>query len=236
MNDFATLIDQDRRAVQATLAALGSWDGAPLGTPCDGWSLADLVAHMTAQQHGFARAVAGVETVIADWAPTDSSAAGYETACDRVLGVFAELDDPGAPVLLPEIREEPVPTQIAVSFHLVDNVVHAWDVAASLGVEPALDPDVLDVALMIARVVPDGAERERTGAAFAPARPVPASGPVLDEILLLLGREPRYRGGLSVGSVRASRAASARASSERRKSRVATSPSAIRIAAISRAR
>jgi uncharacterized protein (TIGR03086 family) len=190
-------LDRHRRAVQATLAALDGPVDLAAATPCAGWDVADLLAHMTVQQRGFARAVSGARTTLADWAPTPSENAvgDYATACDELLTAFAAIDDPSAPVHLPEIHDEPVPAQVAIGFQLVDNVVHAWDVAVSLGRRPELDGDVVAAGLAIARQVPDGAARERPGAAFAHGLPVGAGTSALDETLLLLGRDPAWRAG-----------------------------------------
>jgi uncharacterized protein (TIGR03086 family) len=79
---------------------------------------------------------------------------------------------------------------VAIGFHLVDYVVHGWDVAASLGTGFQLPDGVVLAALPIARAVPDGQSRTVPGAAFAPGRPVPAGVDPLEEILALLGRAP----------------------------------------------
>jgi uncharacterized protein (TIGR03086 family) len=79
---------------------------------------------------------------------------------------------------------------VAIGFHLVDYVVHGWDVAASVGLGFELPDDVLRAALPIARSVPGGESRTVPGAAFAPGRPVPAGAEPLAEILALLGRGP----------------------------------------------
>jgi uncharacterized protein (TIGR03086 family) len=194
-NDFRNLIELDRRAVRASVSALADWDGAACPTPCGPWTMRDLVAHMTVQQRGFARAVAGGQTTVADWDPEPATADDYRAASTGLLAAFAELTDPSAPVLLPEIRDEPVPARIAVGFHLVDNVVHAWDVAVSVGSEVDLDAEVLQAAVAVARLVPDGTERERDSAAFAHALPVGEQASALDEILLLLGRDPKWSAG-----------------------------------------
>jgi uncharacterized protein (TIGR03086 family) len=190
-------LDLHRRAVQATLAALDGPVDLSAATPCAGWDVGDLLAHMTVQQRGFARAVAGERTVLADWAPnrTEKAVDDYAGACTELLAAFAAIDDAGAPVHLPEIRDEPVPARLAIGFQLVDNVVHAWDVAASLGRRPELDADVVAAALAVARQVPDGSERDRPGAAFAHALPVGVGRSALDETLLLLGRDPAWRCG-----------------------------------------
>jgi uncharacterized protein (TIGR03086 family) len=194
-NDLAALIDLDRAAVSGTLHALAAWSplAAQNPTPCAGWDVSDLLAHMTVQQHGFARAVAGEITELADWAPvrTDDPAGAYRVACDTQLTAFAGLTDPGAPVLLPEVRPGPLPTMVVVGFHLVDNVVHAWDLARAFGVEIGFDDDVLAASLDVARLVPDEG-RDRDGAAFAHRRTIADGATVFDQILLLLGRDPAW--------------------------------------------
>jgi uncharacterized protein (TIGR03086 family) len=151
---------------------------------------------MAVQHVGFARAARGEQTGVADWQPRPLAdpIADYVEACADVLGSFAALDDPATPVMLPELRDAPVPAQTAVGFHLLDYVVHTWDVAVSVGGDVPIASDVLDAALAIARQVPDGPARAAPGAAFAHALPVPPGSSVLAELLLLVGRDPRWPG------------------------------------------
>jgi len=191
------LIELDRRAVAETVRIVHEWDGGGLdrATPCAGWTLADLLAHVTVQQRGFAAAARGERTELDDWEPglPGEPAAAYRAASDDVVAAFAALDDPNTPMHLPELRAELIPAGLAVGFHLVDNVVHAWDLAAALGVEARFDDEVLAAALAIARRVPDDANREQPGAAFAHALDVPDGAHPFTETLLLLGRDPAWR-------------------------------------------
>jgi uncharacterized protein (TIGR03086 family) len=186
------LVRLDRKAVLASETVVRRCTDLTLSTPCAGWDLADLIAHMTVQHHCFARAVRGEATTIDDWRPRPTRHAGrdYVDACAAVLASFAAVADPAAPVTLPEVRDAPVPAQIAVGFHLVDYVVHTWDVAVSIGQRVTFDDDTLQAALAVAKQVPDGANRDAPGSAFAHALPVPPGASVLDEVLLLLGRDP----------------------------------------------
>jgi uncharacterized protein (TIGR03086 family) len=196
MDSLQPLIRLDRSAVNGSLAPFEAWDPASIDrpTPCAGWSVGALLAHMTVQQHGFSRAVAGERTELSDWTAIveDDPVGAYRKSCDEVLAAFAGLRDPSAPVLLPEVRPEPLPTMVAVGFHLVDNVVHAWDAARALGRQVDFDDSVLAAALDVSRLVPDDERRDRDGAAFAHSLPVPTGTSKLDEILLLLGRDPGW--------------------------------------------
>jgi uncharacterized protein (TIGR03086 family) len=188
-NIFETLLDRDRRSVIATMHLVAEIEPADLArpTPCDGWSVYDLVAHMTGQQIGFAAAARGAGDKHAAWVPSSKP---YTDVCVDVLAAFAAPGVQERGFALPEIRDGGTfPAPIAVSFHLVDNVVHAWDVAVSTGATLELDADVLTAALGIARQVPNGPERMRDGAAFAPGR-ADAGADDLERILFLLGRDP----------------------------------------------
>ena len=81
---------------------------------------------------------------------------------------------------------------MAIGFHVIDYVVHAWDVARALDRSWAPDPDLLDPALAIALAVPNGAERREPGAAFAPGHDAGDDAATFDRILALLGRSPAW--------------------------------------------
>jgi uncharacterized protein (TIGR03086 family) len=191
-----SLIELDGRAVRASADVVRRVTPADLArpTPCGDWDLAALLAHMTAQHRGFAAAAAGHGGDLAGWQPVPAAdpVAAHRAAADQVLAAFAAPGLDGRRFVLPEITRAPdFPAPQAIGFHLVDYVVHGWDVATALGIDaPPLDDAVLAAALRIARAVPDGADRLAPGAAFAPARPVPTGADALTEILLLLGRRP----------------------------------------------
>jgi uncharacterized protein (TIGR03086 family) len=93
---------------------------------------------------------------------------------------------------LPEFAAGPdFPARQAVSFHLVDYVVHSWDVAKALGLQVHFTRELLDTALQVAQAVPDGAARLAPGAAFSPAVAGRDASP-LDRIVAVLGRSPDW--------------------------------------------
>lgn len=177
--DIVTL---DRAAVLETVrlvdaARPGDW---PRPTPCDRWTLRELVAHMAAQHHGFAAAARGEGADATAWLPPDlgdDPAGAYRSAAGAVLDAFARPGVTGMPFTLPEIGAGTVPGHRAVGFHLVDHMVHAWDVAATLGLRALLPEPVLRAALPIALAVPGGDARRAPGSAFGPALPPDGGSP-----------------------------------------------------------
>jgi uncharacterized protein (TIGR03086 family) len=186
--------------VQSSIAVVAQVHAADLGrpTPCAEWTLAGLLAHMTAQHHGFAAAARGRGGDLAAWQVRPvgpGPVADYADAAEDVLAAFAEPEVPQREFELPEFR--PVsrfPAVQAISFHLIDYVVHGWDVARTLGLDYHLAPELAGLALKIARAVPDGDNRLEPGAAFGPASAVGDDADPLHRILTLLGRSPEWTG------------------------------------------
>jgi uncharacterized protein (TIGR03086 family) len=168
-------------------------------TPCDGWNLFDLLAHMTVQHRGFAAAARGlgadpatwrVESV-ADAVRTDPRGA-YSEAAHEVLEAFADDGTADASFALPEFGVGAVfPGAMAMGFHFVDYVVHGWDVAASLGVAHELPSAVIEAVAPLVLAVPDGDIRTTPEFPFAPALEGAGSDD-LDRILRHLGRNPAW--------------------------------------------
>jgi uncharacterized protein (TIGR03086 family) len=163
-----------------------------LPTPCAGWTLRDLLGHMTTENHGFAAAARGDRPA---WEPHtfgDDPRRDYAESADAVVAAFAEA----APEFwLPNISSTVrFPARQAIGFHLLDYVVHSWDVAASLGRTVALEDDLVAAAQEVAdRDVPDNERRHRPDAGFQP--PVKLSGDMtpLAHLLAFLGRDPEWR-------------------------------------------
>jgi uncharacterized protein (TIGR03086 family) len=193
VDSFATLLEHDRQAVLLTieLAEQAGPADAARPTPCAGWNLGQLMAHLTSQQVGFAAAARGGGADLGVWGPTDL---GYRQAAEDALAAFAEPGLAERRFDLPEIRSGGgFPAPMAVGFHFLDNVVHAWDLAVTLDRPVPVPDELARAALPIAEAVPTGASRERPGAAFAHGLPVPDRASPLEKILLLLGRDPGWR-------------------------------------------
>lgn len=87
------LVALDAEAVRASVDMVARATAGDLAgpTPCAGWTLRDLLGHMTAQHHGFAAASRG-EGDIAVWRPRplgDDPVGAYREAAQHVLEAFA---------------------------------------------------------------------------------------------------------------------------------------------------
>ena len=192
------LVALDARAVRASVDVVALAGEADLRrpTPCTGWTLAELLAHMTAQHHGFAAAATGRGADPEAWRVRPlgpDPAATYAAAAEEVLAAFATDGVLTARFQLPEFSTEATFSgRRAIGFHLVDYVVHAWDVARALDVAVDLPEDLVRAALPVAEAVPDGPGRLAPGAAFAPRLPEPPGATPMDRVLTLLGRSPTW--------------------------------------------
>lgn len=184
-----------RQSVEIVLSAKDDqWE---LPTPCAQWTLSQLLVHMVAQNDGFAAAADGEteDASIFHARPLGSDPRQtYAESAERVLASFAADGVLEREFWLPEVRlVGSFPAPMAMSFHFLDYVVHAWDVAAAIGVPAVFDDDLVEAAHEVTnRFVPDGPARRRSGSAFGPSVPVPDDASAFDRLLGLLGRSPRW--------------------------------------------
>ena len=154
------IVDLDALVVRATVVLVSQAGPADLArpTPCAGWTLGDLIGHMTTQHDGWTAAAAGHSADLSCWQPGPPAAdpvGEYAAAAGRVLEAFGDEAVLGREFALAELS--PVlrfPAAQAIGFHFIDYLVHGWDVARSLGVAYQPEPGVLAAALPIARAVP----------------------------------------------------------------------------------
>lgn len=192
----ADLVALDAQAVRISVELAGQARAADLSrpTPCAAWTLYGLLAHMATQHYGFAAASRG-EGELALWKLRplgDDPVGAYRASAEHVLAAFADDGVLDRMFPLPEFSSGThFPALQAISFHFIDYVVHSWDLAKTLGVEVEFEPELLDVALVVAKAVPGDQARLAPGAAFAPEIELPG-GSRLDEIVAILGRSPSW--------------------------------------------
>jgi uncharacterized protein (TIGR03086 family) len=197
MTELSDVRDSHARAVRLTthIADQITPNDLARATPCAGWTLSDLLAHMIVQHRGFAAAAAGAPSPLAEWEPRPLSAdpvAEFDAAADEVIAAFADDTVADRDIWLPELARQPFRATDALTFQLVDDVVHAWDLARALDVPLHVEPDLAEAALAIALRVPADPARRGPGFAFAAGRPAPSDASALDRTLLTLGRSPAW--------------------------------------------
>jgi uncharacterized protein (TIGR03086 family) len=187
----------DRRAVLASIDVVSAVTPADLDrpTPCTGWDLRALLVHLVREHRGFAAAARGTTDDLSVWADQplgDDPAGAYREAALDVVDAFSTGTT--TTFWLPLITSQQwVEADRAVSFHLLDYVVHTWDVAATLGVAYDPDDELAEATLAVARAeVPDGPHRRRPDASFAPALPPADDEPAWPLALRMLGRDPSW--------------------------------------------
>jgi uncharacterized protein (TIGR03086 family) len=203
MITLSELRSDHQRAVVAGIHIVEQAGADALGrpTPCSDWNLLELLAHMTAQHRGFAAAARGAGGDPATWDPAgviDAVAAdpagAYSAAAGELLTAFADDNVLDASLTLPDFGPgAEFPFEQAVGFHFVDYVVHAWDVARAVGVPFELPDNIIDAAVQLALMVPDGDFRAGASAPFGPALDQTSDGTSLDRLLRHLGRSPEWR-------------------------------------------
>ncbi|GAA2598658.1 TIGR03086 family metal-binding protein [Actinomadura fulvescens] len=188
--------DLDRQAVRTSVDIVSALTGADLDrpTPCESWTVSELLAHMTVQHHGFAAAAHGEGGDLAKWAVQPLAAdpvQAYAEAAETVIAAFAEPGALDRRFTLAEFEGASFPAPMAMSFHFIDYVVHGWDMARALDLPFELADDLAEPALKIALAVPDDERRRRPDAPFRPALSTDQESP-LDRILTHLGRSPAW--------------------------------------------
>ncbi|MDO3332558.1 TIGR03086 family metal-binding protein [Mycobacteroides abscessus] len=202
MNTPSDLRDVHKTAVQTSADIVSAVTRGDLRrpTPCAGWTLGDLLTHMTVQHHGFAAAARGVGGDPTVWEPatvTDAVSADpagtYRRAVEDVLEAFAADGVLEATFTLGELGPEACfPGATAIGFHFIDYVVHGWDAARSIGAPFDLPDDVIAAAVPIALAVPDGDFRSDEGSVFARALAGAEGQDDFDLVLRHLGRSPDW--------------------------------------------
>jgi uncharacterized protein (TIGR03086 family) len=173
-----------------------------LRTPCADWNLGELIAHLVAENRGFAAIARGaswseqlgkeVRFGLEMWRPGPPDEITHARFGATVEAVAAAYADDAVLDLPVEVREFGVfPGRVAVAMHFLDYLVHAWDVARSIGLPNPIPEELAELALRLGVVIP--AERPE-GGVFAPVVPTHPEAPASERLLGLVGRDPKWSG------------------------------------------
>ncbi|WP_215816693.1 TIGR03086 family metal-binding protein [Pimelobacter sp. 30-1] len=174
-------LDVLQRALDYTRAALGTITCADVDrpTPCAGWDLADLLAHMEDALDAFAEAADGtIGLRSAAPAPLEARVTSLQTKACGLLAAWMRASSPYV-----DVGGHPLPVDAVARLAAVEIAVHGWDVGRTTGrgtpLPERLAAELLPTALRIAL---EGDDR------FAPPVPVATEAPAGEHVLALLGR------------------------------------------------
>ena len=120
-------------------------------------------------------------------------AGDYVAATHALIAAFAEPGVLQRSFALPLLtREREFSGEQAVKMQLVDSVVHAWDLAKTLGVSLIVGDEITAPVVAMCEQMPDDESRRRPGAVFRPRVVVAEDATPLDRIVALLGRSPAW--------------------------------------------
>ncbi|MFI0451370.1 TIGR03086 family metal-binding protein [Actinomadura sp. 6N118] len=152
-------------------------------TPCEGWTVADLLRHMNERHDAVARTVLG---------PLDGESHDPRDDFARIAARWtAALQTTGPTLDLPS--RGPVSTEWVLGVHTVDMLVHRWDLASALQTPLTVPAALAQAALPLARAnTAPGSPLNQPGGAYRPSFAEDPANSVMDTIVALLGRNPRW--------------------------------------------
>ena len=173
-----------QRAVVSTGKAVAGVRDDQLGetTPCAEWDVRAVGNHIIGGSWMFAGRLGGRGDE--DYMAGDRVGA-FREATAASVGAFAR---PGALEELVELPVGTMPGEAALSFALLDMVVHGWDLATATGQNTAIEVDLAGAAFEVAkRFVGDGV---RGSGVFGPPLAIGDGAPVHERLVAFLGRTP----------------------------------------------
>ena len=147
----------------------------PAKTPCDGWDVGHLIAHVLATPGHFLEMAQGEQP---DWSETpplveDEWASEFRSSADDLIHYWHQQGDAADPN--------------QVDWQTAEMAVHAWDLVRATGVRTRLDPEVAERGLAF---MSKGLTPENRGEAFGPEVPVDDDAPVYERLAAFAGRDP----------------------------------------------
>lgn len=188
MTQELDLLRTARADLQARVEQIGAdqWD---LPTPCDDWTVRDLVAHLTAGNQMSVDLLNGatVDEAVARLqaaAATDNPVGDFIQASDAQEAAFAE---DGAMERICHHRLGDMPGAQIVGLRLTDLSGHAWDLSRALGIDETLPQDVVEAVWE--RVQPLAPILPATGMFAEPQGDLADDASTQDKLLHTLGRK-----------------------------------------------
>jgi uncharacterized protein (TIGR03086 family) len=173
------------RATAYTCAQLSSVGEDMLGrrTPCQAWTLGDLLAHMEDALDAFTEAAGGAVSVQC----TGRNAGPLPTIQAKASGLIDvwSRPAPGDVVVEAPSGRLDLHSPLLVTTAALEIAVHGWDVGRATGRDAPVPAGLAKELLAVAAWLVGPGDR---GVRFAAARPAPAEAPYDQRLLAFLGR------------------------------------------------
>lgn len=167
----------------------GQWDGA---TPCAEWNVRSLAGHLITGRHVYRGFLEGVPVAELRMilqrqgeAPGDDPVAACESAVRSIRAAFAQ---PGALERTVHHTIGDMPGRQLLVQLVADCVVHSWDLATAIGVDPGLDDQLIELSCEFYLPLLQNDAVYAYGWFKPPASPLPEGATALERLLHLLGR------------------------------------------------
>jgi uncharacterized protein (TIGR03086 family) len=178
------LLDRSLAYTRVMLADVGP-DNLDRPTPCVGWTLGHLVAHMEDALDAFIEAAAGRVEVGPVPETSTRVEALREKAC-TLLGAWMAARPASERV---DIGDLELDAPLLVATAALEITVHGWDVAQATGRRSRIPDDLAQGLLAVAQHVIDPADRGRR---FASPRPARSAACPDERLLAWTGRAPGH--------------------------------------------
>ena len=149
-------------------------------TPCDGFDVRTLLAHLVTTVRRPAAVAAGTDPLAAPLVSEDVLDAPAPAYVAEAAALRAAWSGPDGDALLDRLARLPfgeVPGRVALTVYLNETLVHGWDLAVATGQDPEADPDLATAALAAAQVHLPAAVRGGPVPFAAVVEPAPDAGP-----------------------------------------------------------
>jgi uncharacterized protein (TIGR03086 family) len=151
-------------------------------TPCEEWTVRDLLQHMIGVVTGLGAAAAGSPQSSFELGP--DPAAQFQQAATSALAAWRA---PGVMERIVDGGPGPMPGRVLAGINLLDTATHTWDLATATGQPAALPEDVAAAALEASEQI---VSPEIRPGRFGPEVSVPADAAATDRLVAFLGRTP----------------------------------------------
>jgi uncharacterized protein (TIGR03086 family) len=164
--------------------------GAP--TPCAEWDVRALVNHIVNEDRWTVPLFAGT-TIDEVGSSLDGDLLGTDpigSLANAVAAATASVAEPGALSRTVHLSFGDTPAEEYAWQLLADHLIHAWDLAAAVGADTRLDPDLVEACASWF------AAREplyRQAGAIGARIPVPANADDQERLLAAFGRDPAWK-------------------------------------------